>query len=88
MDIRELAALMGRPVAEVATFVACLDVFTRKGQSLDQAMQSAGAAWADLLNNVSDGYSNEHSRHFVGARALAADLAAQMWDAVNVAGVA
>jgi hypothetical protein len=88
MDVRELAALMGRPVAEVATFVACLATFTHRGQSVEQAIESVSDVWTVLLNKVADAMADGYSVHTLGVNALVDSLAGQVWDAVNAPEVA
>lgn len=81
--IANLAAQMGRPVAEVAGFVDALRIYTSKGMTLEQAIAANTANLTNLLNNFTDGVSRSDSRHNAGASAFTTQCADAVWSEVR-----
>lgn len=71
-QIADLASLMGHSESEVARFVECLAVFTRKGYSVEQAIEMSQRTWRTMLDRAHDAVSNEHSRYRGAFNALKA----------------
>ena len=77
----EVEAFLGQPGA--FAFLDTLKIYTDKGQTFEQAVESVRRDWLMLLTNVSDGLHRDSSRHVAAAQKLKAHLADQVWDAVN-----
>jgi len=83
--ITALAAEMGVSVAELASFISCLSVWTSKGYSLAEALQKNLDTLASLAAGVSEGLSGTYGVKHTAAVALRTHLAGEVWDAVRAA---
>ncbi|MFC4729513.1 hypothetical protein [Coralloluteibacterium thermophilus] len=81
--IDDLAEMTGVPAADVQAFVAGLAVWTRKGYSVEQAIERHMATMQGLLERVSDGLSGQYCLYRHGAKALLSHCAERVWHDVN-----